>query len=126
MQILPPLFSRLVATAASLASGTFSVQASNMPAAARPKPAACCREQSASLYSSFKTKMPSGSNKTAAAFLLIPLASAEPSKAATGGQLASPSFFFVACQGRWLQLLLGSVATPEGMGSVLEPLRAAD
>lgn len=37
--------------------------------------------------------MPSGSNKTAAAFLLIPLASVEPSKAATSGQLASPSFF---------------------------------
>lgn len=108
-----------------LPAGTLAVQVSSLPAAVRQKPVAC-REKSCTLYSPFKMKMPSGSGRTAAAFMLIPLASAEPFKAATSGQLASPSFFFCgrfrvagfSCSPVLLQ--------PEGMGSVLESLGAAD
>lgn len=107
------------------ASGSHSVLLSNLPAALRQKPAGC-QETSASLYSSFRMKMAFSSHETAAAFLLIPLASAEPSKAATSGQLASPPVFFCGFSGSLASAALGLYCNLEQQRSVLESMRAAD
>lgn len=100
-------FSRSLATS-TLSSHGYLLWAGQQPASSSEAKTCCLlpRKESFSLFF-----LQDENAETAAAFLLIPLASAEPSKAATGGQLASPSCFFAASQGRWLQLLWGFIAT---------------
>lgn len=91
-----------------LPSVTLPVQVSSLPAAVRSQ--TCCQPRKRVLLfilpARWKNAAPAPT-KTAAAFLLIPLASAEPCKAATGGQLASPSVFCCGFSGSLASAALG-------------------